>query len=332
MADNTDRPTPPLPFGNPTTAPRTLFAPRDAVGGGSLFNAAEGEVQAVKDITSLVGAKILQKFNVRGEIGLEGGGTQANKQAPYVRGDRYRRPWVLTCQRWLAGDTQDVKDGRYILAHVNPREVQWQLPQRSVAQKTRRGEVLHIWRDRFRGTFYDEPKISITFQSGNIMPIREKPFVKDAVPEETTLRQKFAERPQVSGEFSATGGQATSNVGFARSAQTRQKRRIDPSEVAPRVPPGLDNFYEFLALVDEQKILDNGDVNYCYIIYNSRMFPNITLAGLFTPDGVTWTDTSDDPNQVNAWTANFTIYDSYPRIHDPETLRNFFRFEGFGRV
>ena len=36
-----------------------------------------------------------------------------------------------------------------------------------------------MWRDRFRGTYYDEPQLTINFQSGNIMPIRRKPLVED---------------------------------------------------------------------------------------------------------------------------------------------------------
>ncbi len=117
---------------------------------------------------------------------------------------------------------------------------------------------------------------------------------------------------------------------------SRLKKIPDPSETAPVVPEGLNNFYEFLQLVDEQKILNTpgqeGDINFVYIVYNSRIFPNLTLSGLFTPDGVSWTDTADDPNNINSWTANFTVYDSFPRLNDLTGLVKFFKASGFGRI
>ena len=203
------------------------------------------------------------------------------------------------------------------------------MPQRSATQKTRRGEIMHIWRDRFRGTFYDEPKLQIQFQSGNIMPIRRLPLVEDAA-----TRQKVRVVNPVRGRDVGVTENGVGSVLVDEEIEYVEVKgkRPDPSETQPVVPEGLDNFYEFLALVDEQKILSNGAINYVYIMYNSRMFPNLTLAGLFTPDGVSWTDSSDDPNQVTGWGANFTVYDSYPRMNDLASLRRFFELSGFGRI
>ncbi len=82
----------------------------------------------------------------------------------------------------------------------------------------------------------------------------------------------------------------------------------------PTVPDGLNNFYEFMALVDEVKVLDDGRANLCYIDYNSLIFPKIRLWGFFTPNGINFTDKSSNPATVNDWTASFTVYRSEPNL------------------
>ncbi len=286
---------PPLPFGNTATAPKQIVEASE-----DDFRAL-GDRAGIQDVTSLIGETLFERLEVRGEIGTNAGNLVGEALSNDV--NRVRQPWVLTCQKWIQEQT-------YLVCRVNPKDVSWKMPQRSAVQKTRVGEIVHVWKDRFRGTFYDEPSITINFQSGNIMPIREKPLKK-------------AQSQQVGTNIDQFGNEI---------AIFEERKSIDTSETQPRVPPGLSNFYQFLSLVDEQKILDDGTINFVYIMYNSRIFPNLTLAGLFTPEGVSWTDTSQDPNQVDSWSANFTIYDSYPRLHDLETLMSFFQNAGFGRV
>lgn len=87
---------------------------------------------------------------------------------------------------------------------------------------------------------------------------------------------------------------------------------FEPSN--PVVPDGLSNFYEFMALVDEVKVLDNGRANLVYIDYNSLIFPKIRLWGFFTPNGISFSDKASNPAQVNSWTASFTVYKSEPNL------------------
>lgn len=337
---NSSTPKPPLPFGGSTAeGPRDFFVER------GVFRAEAGvsSLASVRDVTSLVGAQIFDELTIRGEIGLP---SSENAETAV---NRVRQPWVLTCQKWI-------EESRYIIAAVNPKDVAWRMPQRSAVQKTRVGEILHIWKDKFRDTFYDEPQLTITFQSGNIMPIRQKPYVTSS--EKQTLGRidsnptSGLQRDITSAVSSAGGDQLINDVTgaaetlnnrtgtrrgstapqFEGNTVTRPKRKNNPEEREPVVPPGLDNFYEFIQLIDEQKILDSGDVNFVYIVYNSRIFPSLTLAGLFTPEGMSWTDSSDDPNQVNSWTANFTVYDSFPKLNDLNALARFFQTAGFGRI
>jgi hypothetical protein len=305
---NSSQPPPPLPFGSSANLPKALAAP---FSGNVSF--AE-DLATVRDVTSLVGVQIFDQMSATGDIG-------AQAESGHIAADGMtRQPWILTCQSWI--DTQ-----RYLIARVNPSEVQWRMPQRSAVQKTRIGEILHVWRDRFRGTYYDEPQLTITFQSGNVMAMREKPLIFDPNNPQLVPTNQFERGAR------SLLGEISGAIAGANSPQFKSVPGLkpDPSETEPNVPDGLHNFYQFLALVDEQKILNSGDINYCYIVYNSRLFPNLTLAGLFTPDGVSWSDSANDPNQVSNWSANFTIYDSYPRLNDLNTLETFFRSAGFGR-
>jgi hypothetical protein len=53
---------------------------------------------------------------------------------------------------------------------VNPSDMRWNLPRRGTVVKTQGGTVRNTWRNRYRGTYYDEGTVGITFQTGNIMP------------------------------------------------------------------------------------------------------------------------------------------------------------------
>ena len=162
--------------------------------------------------------------------------------------------------KWQKDPEVPLPEPKSIKFRVNPSNVSWAMRQRSVEQKSKAGTVLHVWNDNVRKTYFDEPVITIKFESGNILPAR--------------------------GAFGTPGS----------------------------IPPGLNNFYEFLSLVDEVKVLDDGRANLCYINYNSLIFPQITLWGFWTPNGVSFVDDATNHAQVNSWTAAFTVYRSNPEI------------------
>jgi hypothetical protein len=168
-----------------------------------------------------------------------------------------------------------------LIWYANPKSVDWSISQRGSEVKTKAGTVLHIWRDRTRKTDYDDPKITMTFQSGSIMP------------------------------------------GFDNA--------LDPAKLvgAPTqpMPPGLDNFYQFLQLVDASKI-SNGRANLIHILYRSRIFPSMVLSGFFEPQSVVkFNDSADNPFQVNSWSATFTIYKTVPALKDWSRLKAQFSAE-----
>jgi len=93
--------------------------------------------------------------------------------------------------------------------------------------------------------------------------------------------------------------------------------------VSVKPPQGLKDMYALLELFDQPRILPDGRPNLVYIIYTSRNFPSITFVGFFTPDGFSFTDSASDPTILNM-TANFVVYDSYPKLSDSLTLKQIY--------
>lgn len=168
-----------------------------------------------------------------------------------------------------------------IIWTANPKSVTWSVSQRAVEAKNKSGTVLHVWRDKTRKSDYDDPKLSITFNSGNIMPQSDNATVTDRLP-------------------------GIKGISY-----------------------GLNNFYQFLALVDRPKISASGQANLIHILYRSYIFPEIVLTGFFDPQMVVnFSDDSSNPFQVNSWTANFTIYSTTPRLQDYGALFQAFQQDG----
>lgn len=53
----------------------------------------------------------------------------------------------------------------------SPKNTVWEFNQRGTIQQTRAGHIAHFWRDDKRSTFFDNPSITFTFQTGNIQPL-----------------------------------------------------------------------------------------------------------------------------------------------------------------
>jgi len=62
--------------------------------------------------------------------------------------------------------------GRYIVFWSGPSNTSWKFELRAATEQTKSGTILHYWRDRSRAAFFDEPSVTFTFQTGNIMPVR----------------------------------------------------------------------------------------------------------------------------------------------------------------
>lgn len=61
--------------------------------------------------------------------------------------------------------------GRHLLFWAGPKTVQWKFQQRGSMQQTRGGHIAHYWKDAARNTFFDNPSIDFTFQTGSLLPL-----------------------------------------------------------------------------------------------------------------------------------------------------------------
>lgn len=203
-----------------------------------------------------------------------------------------RLPFIITTQYrlekgvplWPRGsggaNSDEAKQNQFIIFRVNPNQLHITQALRGAEAKTRVGTVYYVWQDPLKRTFFDEPTVGITFNSGNLLPW-------------TWLNTVPAGRT--------------------------------PDLTQLPVPPGIETFYRFLALLNEGKAMPDGRPNFIYITINTRKFPQLTLAGWFTPEGVSSvTDSADDPNQLT-WTANFHCRATYPRLYNSGELLSVFK-------
>ena len=99
--------------------------------------------------------------------GLQDRALETNSSHRAAQNGVIRSPWIMSTTEWLMGNPP-----RGLAWEVNPGDISWSLSQRSVHTKTIVGTVLHVWPNTSRNTFFDEPRITLNLQSGNLMPIR----------------------------------------------------------------------------------------------------------------------------------------------------------------
>lgn len=202
-----------------------------------------------------------------------------------------RVPFIITTQYrlekgvplWPRGsggtNSDEAKQNQFIIFRINPNQLHISQALRGAEAKTRVGTVYYVWQDPLKRSFFDEPTVGITFDSGNLFPwtwLNKLPFggaIPDTLP----------------------------------------------------IPPGIETFYRFMSLLNEGKVMPDGRPNFIYITCNTRKFPQLTLAGWFTPEGVSSvTDSADDPHHLT-WTANFHCRATYPRLYNSGELLAVFR-------
>jgi hypothetical protein len=166
---------------------------------------------------------------------------------------------------------------------VNPSECQWKMATRTTIEKISGGVVHHEW-----------PQ---TGMQGSNMSFKGSRF----------------DQPTVS--FSFQSGIITAG-GY--------NDILSGVESSTLPPTGLGNFFDFLYLLDQPDVVEpTGEPNYINIMYFTPLYGQrgIYLQGFFAEDGVSWTDSAENPNQISSWGATFMVFNSQPRFSD--LLRNF---------
>lgn len=229
-----------------------------------------------------------------------------------------RKPWIFTTFEALdslssvSKDTEgnvkvdwslskDNDKQKTIFLAINPSSVNWTVSQRGVEAKNKSGTVHHYWYDSTRKTYFDDPKITFNFQTGNIMPLP---------------------------------GQSDPLYNVRMKTRDDGSKFPDTDDYSPvnKMSPGLKNFYQFLSLVDQQKITTKGAANFIHILYRSNIFPSMVLTGLFDPQVVVqFQDDSQNPYKITGWTATFTVFSTTPKLNNYAELSKAF-IEEFGNV
>lgn len=223
---------------------------------------------ATGDATGQIPEQVLNDLSINGsDLALGQNNNGSRNGVP-------RTPFIMTTKLWR-------KTNNYLTWFCNPSDCSWKIPLRGAEQLTKTGRVTHNWFDPVRKTFYDEPEITFSFQSGNIFPV-------------------FAPPPNDAG-------------------------------TKPVISEGLNNFYVFIEMVQQARQLDDGSTNTVIIWYNSMIFPNLVLEGMFKPEGISFNDSAESPHQVTNWSATFTVYKTVPSFFSASELIDTFNRVGFIR-
>lgn len=111
---------------------------------------------------------LIDRFGVGAQQTTDLMGNYANEWTRRLIGDQQgigRVPLIMTTEVMA-------HQGRYLVFWAGPESVQWHFRQRGALQETRGGIIQHYFKDSRRNTYFDEPEVQFTLQSGNIMPVR----------------------------------------------------------------------------------------------------------------------------------------------------------------
>jgi len=183
---------------------------------------------------------------------------------------------------WVMSTVEMIAKNEFISWYINPMDISWNMPQRSTIVKTMVGTCMHVWPKPGRNTFYDEPVLNLNLQTGNI-------------------------QPNFNSVYDETGGILAGDL-------------IGKNVGDWSMSGGLRNFYAFLQLYDAPKITTDGRPNYVVIKYNSHVFQNMTLFGWFEPDGIKFSDSSNEPSKVDAWSVSFIVLDTVPKVSNNQLM------------
>lgn len=80
---------------------------------------------------------------------------------------------------WLISTVELIRQNRGIIWQANPSDVSWNMALRETIVKTATGTVTHFWRHPQRQTGFDEYRLTLNLQSGNLLPYTDKPNPND---------------------------------------------------------------------------------------------------------------------------------------------------------
>ena len=173
--------------------------------------------------------------------------------------------------RWSMG-RMDNSPWQFMEFWVNPSECSWKVATRTTIDKIMGGAVHHQAPLYSR---YDMPVLTISFQSGNIVPnaysdSNDSPLV-------AASKGNWVEIPPGIGNF------------------YRFLHLVDEPNITTNTSE--PNYINIL---------------YVSPLYKQK---GLWLQGFFDESGINWTDSADSPGMIMNWTANFIVFQSSPELN-----------------
>lgn len=197
---------------------------------------------------------------------------------------QHRHPKSMNVRRWAMGRETAATEGTdgFLQFWVNPSECSWSVGLRSAFDKTHGGAIHHEIQQ------LDRPA------GGELAN-----FTRFDLP---SLQISFQAGVVTPGGYNHISNGYTPNIR----------------------PHGLGNFYDFINMIDRPNITSEGLPNYINIMYVSATHGErgIWLRGFFDENGISWTDSAENPNTITSWTASFLVCHSNPPLNQ---LRRSFR-------
>lgn len=216
-----------------------------------------------------------QYYNQRKQTGTEG---QGGSRTALEK--QHRHTESLNTRRWAIGRESSVTESGnaaavFLQFWVNPSECAWKTGLRSAVDKTSGGAV-----------HYEIPQVDL--KSGRTL----SNFTRLDLP---VLDISFQSGIITPGGYN----------------------HVDNGNIPNIMPYGLANFYDFINLVDQANITAEGLPNYINIMYVSATQggQGIWLRGFFEEDGISWTDSAENPTTITNWTASFLVCHSNPPLN-----------------
>jgi hypothetical protein len=217
--------------------------------------------------------------------------------------DDRKNAWVFTCDRWA-------EHGSYILLPINPANISIQNQLRTQVDESKRGKIVYIARNQKNKSLFKPPEIQFTIPSGNIFPMFSDEYIEAAYRYSTHPKAKVndsrqaLDNPTVNmSNYSASKPSKVSDMrdriqGTQMSSVQVQSGMNVPDLYNKVTPVGIQNLYAFMMLADEQRF-HNDVPNKVHVHINSLLYPSLFLRCTFTEDGISWTESSEDPGQFD---------------------------------
>ncbi len=135
-------------------------------------------------------------------------------------------------------------------------------------------------------------------------------------------RNTFFDEPEAQFQFQSGNIMAAR---FTKNPSARNPPSGPQANTLVQLPLGLMNFYEFMEILDQRKVLSDGRTNFVYIMYSSMTFPRMILRGFFMPEqGVSFTENADGGAEIK-WSATFKVVSTYPKFQSAQSLASTWR-------